>query len=240
VSPLLSRPFTTSTRILEPRHEPADSSGPHPKTTIPWPTHANPSPYEIFHLPRNASLQEIKKQYFHLVKQYHPDHSSHVSSVDRFRKVVEAYKVLSHPTKRHDYDQQHPPTHPVSPRHSEFRRPPSWSGSRLSRQQTEQKGPPGGWSYAHARKRGPLNPDFEKRDWMNSEVDNEHFSYEKHFRRNLEMETRIKRRMDEMHARRAEMEKKTEMERGTIRMGMAFTGGLFVLIMLAAKMMFPS
>jgi len=54
------------------------------------------------------------------------------------------------------------------------------------------------------------------------------------------METRIKRRMDEMHARRAEMEKKTEMERGTIRMGMAFTGGLFVLIMLAAKMMFPS
>lgn len=77
------------------------------------------------------------------------------------------------------------------------------------------------------------------RDWMNTEVDNEHFSYEKHFKRNLEMEMKIKRRMDELHARQAEDERRKEMDRGTVRMGMAFTGGLFLLILAFAKAMYP-
>lgn len=238
---LLNRPFTTTTTILAPRqdHQPHSQSteGSPSKNTIPWPTHPNPTPYEIFHLPRNASLQDIKTQYFHLVKQYHPDHSSHSLSVDRFRKVVESYKILSNPTKRHEYDIQHPASTPIAPRHSEFRRP--WSGSRLSRRKTEQKGPPGGWSFAHARKRSAVNPDFMQRDWLNTDVDNEHFSYEKHFRRNWEMEMKIKSRMDVLHARQAEDERREEMDRGTVRMGMAFTGGLFMLIMLTAKAMYP-
>jgi hypothetical protein len=78
-----------------------------------------------------------------------------------------------------------------------------------------------------------------QRDWMNTEVDNEHFSYEKHFKRNLEMEMKIKRRMDELHARQAEDERRKQMDRGTLRIGMAFTGGLFLLILAFAKAMYP-
>jgi hypothetical protein len=75
---------------------------------------------------------------------------------------------------------------------------------------------------------------------MNRDVDNEHFSYEKHYRRNFEQEMKIKRRMDELHAKRAEFERQQEMDRGTIRMGMAFTGGVFMLIVLLARAMYPS
>lgn len=78
------------------------------------------------------------------------------------------------------------------------------------------------------------------KEWMNSDVDNEHFSYERHFRRNLEQEMKIKKRMDELYERRQEYERQKEMDRGTIRMGMAFTGGLFMLIVLAARAMYPS
>ena len=85
-----------------------------------------------------------------------------------------------------------------------------------------------------------MNPDYMQRDWMNTDVDNEHFSFEKHFRRNWEMEMKIKSRMDVLHARQAEDKRREEMDRGTIRMGMAFTGALFMLIMFLAKAIYPT
>src|ERR1700737_266825 len=98
----IRRAFSTSQFVWEPSSESTS-------TSIPWPGHANPTPYEIFHLPRTATQQEIKSRYYHLVKQYHPDQApTSSSSTDRFRRVVEAYKILSHPSKRHEYDSQHP------------------------------------------------------------------------------------------------------------------------------------
>ena len=79
-----------------------------------------------------------------------------------------------------------------------------------------------------------------QRDWMNTDVDNDHFSFEKHFRRNWEMEMKIKSRMDVLHARQAEDKRREERDRGTIRMGMAFTGALFMLIMFLAKSIYPA
>src|SRR5579862_252589 len=148
-----ARSFTTSTHRL-------DSSSSNTSPSIPWPTHPNPTPYEIFALPRTANQKEIKSRYFQLVKHYHPDHAPR-SSVDRFRKVVDAYKILSHPSKRLEWDRQHPPREPTAhtstPTASQFRQP--WSGSRLSRRRTEAKGPPpsGGWSFHKSAGRVRIN-----------------------------------------------------------------------------------
>ena len=223
--------FTTSSILQEPSSS-SSESGAH----VPWPKTSNPTPYEIFNLPRNASQKEIKSRYFLLVKQYHPDHAPQ-TSVDRFRKVVESYKILSNPPKRQEYDAQHPATETRG--HSEFRRP--WSGSRLSRRKTEQKGPPpsGRWSFSHPSRARPfINPDYSQ--FKPSDVDNAHFNYESHYKRNLEQEMKIKKRMDELHAHRLEFERQREENKQSIRMGFAFTGGLFVFIVLVARAMVPS
>ncbi|KAJ7147694.1 hypothetical protein C8R43DRAFT_889537 [Mycena crocata] len=47
------------------------SSGPYP-----FPTKAQPSPLEVFHLSRGASEADIKKRYIELVKLHHPDSQS--------------------------------------------------------------------------------------------------------------------------------------------------------------------
>lgn len=234
-----SRKFAISYPLQEPARS-ASSASSTSRPTIPWPSHPNPSPYEIFNLPRTASQTEIKSQYFLLVKQYHPDHASR-SSTDRFRRVVEAYKILSHPSKRLEYDSQNPAS--TVPRHSEFRQP--WSGSRLSRHKTEQKGPPpsGGWSFRHPSARGRARSNMRPEDHYYStpsDADNAHFSYEKHYRRNLEQEMKIKKRMDELHAHRLEFERQREQNKQSMRMGVAFTGGLFVIIVLVARALAPS
>ena len=100
--------FTTSSVLQEPSTSSSES-----RHHVPWPKSSNPSPYEIFNLPRHATQKEIKSRYFLLVKQYHPDHAPQ-TSVDRFRKVVESYKILSHPPKRQEYDHQHPQSHPTT------------------------------------------------------------------------------------------------------------------------------
>lgn len=68
---------------------------------VQWPKSANPTPYEIFGLPPTATTAEIKKRYYELAKQYHPD-SRNASKTEaeqerlaRFRKVVQANELLS-------------------------------------------------------------------------------------------------------------------------------------------------
>lgn len=227
-----TRPFTASTPRLDPSSSESSRTPP-----IPWPTHPNPTPYEIFGLPRTATPKEIKSRYFQLVKLYHPDHAPH-SQIDRFRKVVDAYKVLSHPSKRLEWDRQHPrETHAHTSQASEFRQP--WSGSRLSRRRTETKGPPpsGGWSFRSASgSRFKINHDYSG---TSRDADNEHFNYERHFARNWEQEMKIKRRMDELHAHRVEFERRRAQHSSTMRIGFAFTLSLFLLLVMAAKSIAP-
>ncbi|KAJ7647426.1 hypothetical protein FB45DRAFT_893408 [Roridomyces roridus] len=63
-----------------------------------WPTTPNPSPHQIFHLPRNASQQDIKQRYFDLVRIYHPDKVEHSIASEiahaRFQAITAAYASL--------------------------------------------------------------------------------------------------------------------------------------------------
>lgn len=58
--------------------------------------------YEILGVSKNASSAEIKRAYRKLAHEHHPDKGG---EHERFKKVNEAYQILSDPQKRTAYDQ---------------------------------------------------------------------------------------------------------------------------------------
>jgi len=64
--------------------------------------------YDILHISRNATDEDIKKAYRRLALQHHPDRNpgtDNKDSEERFKEISEAYAVLSDPEKRMRYDQ---------------------------------------------------------------------------------------------------------------------------------------
>lgn len=59
--------------------------------------------YKILGVSKSASKEEIKKNYRELAKKYHPDVNK--DGAEKFKKISEAYAVLSDDTKRSQYDQ---------------------------------------------------------------------------------------------------------------------------------------
>ncbi|XP_059157203.1 protein tumorous imaginal discs, mitochondrial-like isoform X2 [Physella acuta] len=69
------------------------------------PHHAKRDYYEVLGVPRNADAASIKKAYYKLAKQYHPDmNNKDPNGAKKFQEVSEAYEVLSDENKRRDYD----------------------------------------------------------------------------------------------------------------------------------------
>ena len=61
--------------------------------------------YQILGVNRNAKSDEIKKAYRKLAMKYHPDHTKgDKQAEDKFKKISEAYAVLSDKEKRKQYD----------------------------------------------------------------------------------------------------------------------------------------
>jgi len=70
------------------------------------PTASKQDYYETLGVSRDAKEDEIRKTYRKLARKYHPDlNPGDKSSEERFKKVQEAYDVLSDPNKRQVYDQ---------------------------------------------------------------------------------------------------------------------------------------
>lgn len=62
--------------------------------------------YEQLGVPRNASDDDIKKSFRRLAMKYHPDRNpGDKQAEEKFKKVKEAYEILSDPKKRSAYDQ---------------------------------------------------------------------------------------------------------------------------------------
>lgn len=59
--------------------------------------------YAALEVPRNASLEQIKRSYRRLVRLYHPDVNKHTEE-DRIKQLNEAYDVLSDLARRAAYD----------------------------------------------------------------------------------------------------------------------------------------
>lgn len=61
--------------------------------------------YKTLGIDKNASDGDIKKAYRKLAMKYHPDHTKgDKSAEEKFKKISEAYAVLSDPEKRKQYD----------------------------------------------------------------------------------------------------------------------------------------
>jgi molecular chaperone DnaJ len=61
--------------------------------------------YKILGVSENAANDDIKKAYRKLAKQYHPDaKSGDKNAEERFKDISQAYKILSDPEKRKQYD----------------------------------------------------------------------------------------------------------------------------------------
>ena len=60
--------------------------------------------YEILELKKNCSEDEIKKAYRKLALKYHPDRCKEPEGEEKFKKINEAYSILSEPDKRRQYD----------------------------------------------------------------------------------------------------------------------------------------
>ncbi|NJK53167.1 MAG: J domain-containing protein [Leptolyngbyaceae cyanobacterium SU_3_3] len=62
--------------------------------------------YEILGVARDSSIDEIKKAYRKLARQYHPDlNPGNKAAEEKFKDLSEAYEVLGDTTKRSQYDQ---------------------------------------------------------------------------------------------------------------------------------------
>lgn len=65
--------------------------------------------YDSLHVPKSATLEEIKKAYREAALRYHPDRvpeKEKKEAEEKFKEISEAYAVLSDPGKRALYDQQ--------------------------------------------------------------------------------------------------------------------------------------
>ena len=62
--------------------------------------------YDILGVARDATVEEIKKSFRRLARQYHPDlNPGDKTAEEKFKDINEAYEVLSDTTKRSQYDQ---------------------------------------------------------------------------------------------------------------------------------------
>lgn len=66
----------------------------------------SPNYYEILGIPKNSDIDTIKKAYKKLAIQYHPDKNvnNKEKAEEEFKKINEAYSVLSDSDKRYKYD----------------------------------------------------------------------------------------------------------------------------------------
>ncbi|GAA98985.1 uncharacterized protein L969DRAFT_89039 [Mixia osmundae IAM 14324] len=99
----------------------AQSTG---RPDLAYPAHlSQPTPFELFHLPRSATKRQIKARYYDLVRQHHPDSvtaspaamalpatpkgkgkaTEHDVYIERFKKIVAAYELLKDDRRRLDY-----------------------------------------------------------------------------------------------------------------------------------------
>jgi len=65
--------------------------------------------YSVLGISKNASAEEIKKAYRKLAMEFHPDkNQGNPEAEEKFKKINEAYEVLSDPDKKSKYDNPNP------------------------------------------------------------------------------------------------------------------------------------
>jgi curved DNA-binding protein CbpA len=81
--------------------------------------------YSILNITQNASEKEIKKAYRVMAKKFHPDSTkAGAGSADIFSEINEAYKILSDPDKKKEFDAYLPKSEPPPSHKNGLHSPP--------------------------------------------------------------------------------------------------------------------
>lgn len=140
-------------------------SAPPPRRPFSHTSHLKQSPgnaaaftnhYEVLKVPMHANQAELKRQFYVLSKETHPDiNRQDPKASERFAQISESYSVLADPEKRKRYDRDVMREHQLQHRqrgHHSAGRTGSYAGSRpasgLSKRRSVFKGPPPSF-YAH-------------------------------------------------------------------------------------------
>ncbi|XP_012528124.1 dnaJ homolog subfamily C member 16 [Monomorium pharaonis] len=62
------------------------------------------NPYKILGVSKRATIQEIRKAYKNLAKEWHPDKTDHPMAEEKFVEITKAYELLTDPERRRNFD----------------------------------------------------------------------------------------------------------------------------------------
>ncbi|WP_281375703.1 DnaJ domain-containing protein [Sphingomonas yantingensis] len=94
--------------------------------------YCSPSYYDVLMVPQAADAATVRAAFRALIRTWHPDCGEQGGSQDRAARIIEAYRTLSHPERRRQYDrrrQQVPIPPEADRRKGERRRPAARTGS---------------------------------------------------------------------------------------------------------------
>ncbi|CAG0880674.1 unnamed protein product [Darwinula stevensoni] len=66
--------------------------------------HGFKNPYDVLGVRRKADIQEIRKAYKQLAKEWHPDKNNDPEAESKFVEITKAYELLSDPARRKKFD----------------------------------------------------------------------------------------------------------------------------------------
>jgi curved DNA-binding protein CbpA len=89
------------------------------------------SPYDVLHVPRDASAGQIQRAYRELALRYHPDVNRGRDARARFQELSDAYEVLRDPALRARYDRS--TTEPIARPRRDRVRAPTFTAPRAQR-----------------------------------------------------------------------------------------------------------
>ncbi|KAK9474092.1 DnaJ domain-containing protein, partial [Dipodascopsis tothii] len=178
--------------------------------------------YETLNVPRTATHQEIRAQFYKLSKKYHPDVVSSVSaSRAKFEEISQAYSILGNAGSRKEYDVQlnitiNSTSSQANTAYYASTAPTGsgWGGRRSARMRT---GPVRSETYNPEYRQSQAERSYEPRTadpsaGFHRTGDNNdvpHFDFEAH-RRQMEKHLKYRERLD--HERRMEKQRR-EMEK---------------------------
>jgi molecular chaperone DnaJ len=61
-----------------------------------------PSPYQILGIPENSSVEDAKKRYRKLAKEFHPDVNKSADAEEKFKEISQAYEDILNPKPQHN------------------------------------------------------------------------------------------------------------------------------------------